>query len=307
MTGESAVGRFWRGRPGTAMPRAPRTVAEVLARTGRVVLWLAVLVVLARGLAATFAAPRPVIAARVDAGVRAAAWPDDAARAFAIEFATAYLTHSPDQDPDGLTRALEAFASPELVAQLAPRYEARTRQAVRSATVARVVDLDGGHALVSVAVTLAGPESVRRLVTVPVARDEAGALAVYDLPSFTSAPARAAVSAPETEPLLGQERAAITDVLTRFLRAYLAGDTSGLAYLVPPGTRLSAAAGRWKLVDVTSVAVDGPAPGRGERRVLAGVLARDPVSRVVYALRYRVRLMRRDRWYVADLNGPREG
>jgi hypothetical protein len=39
--------------------------------------------------------------------------------------------------------------------------------------------------------------------------------------------------------------------------------------------------------------------------VLAGVQARDVASRTVYWLRYRVRLVRRDRWYVAEINADR--
>ena len=45
----------------------------------------------------------------------------------------------------------------------------------------------------------------------------------------------------------------------------------------------------------------GAAPGRG-RLVAATVHARDTGTQVAYWLRYRVRLVRRDRWYVADLN-----
>ena len=43
-----------------------------------------------------------------------------------------------------------------------------------------------------------------------------------------------------------------------------------------------------------------------ERVVLVGVQARDVQSRLTYALRYRVRLIRRDRWYVAQLSGADE-
>ena len=128
---------------------------------------------------------------------------------------------------------------------------------------------------------------------------------VYDLPSFAPAPARAAAAPTRREPLLGSERAAIADVLTRFLRAYLAGDTGGLAYLVAPRARI-AAAGRFELLEVASLVATGPARGRG-RLVLVRVHARDVGSRATYALRYRVRLLRRDRWYVAELNGPGEG
>jgi hypothetical protein len=93
----------------------------------------------------------------------------------------------------------------------------------------------------------------------------------------------------------------MTDVLTRYLRAYVSGDRAGLVYLVPPGTRVAATAGAFELLDLGSLAAVG-AGGGAERRVLATVRVRDRVSRAVYALRYRVRLVRRERWYVAELN-----
>jgi hypothetical protein len=301
------IGLAERLRPSArpVMPRPPRTGAELLARFGRVLLWLVVGVVLIRGSAGTFATER---SARVAYPVRVAApsWPDDAARAFAVEFASAYLTHSPSDEPGAYAAALAPFASPELVADLAPHFDnGAPAETVRSATVAGIARLDGEHALVTVAAVLDGPVA-RRFVTVPVARDHRGGLVVDDLPSFTSASPRAAADTPELEPLLGADGAAIASVLTPFLRAYLAGDSAALAYLVPPGTHITAAAGRWELIDVTSVAAAGPATRAG-RMVLVAAQARDLRSRAVYALRYRVRLVRRDRWYVADLNGPGRG
>src|SRR3954470_5111621 len=89
--------------------RAPR---ELLPRLGRAVLWTAVAVLLLRGLTATLATrPAP-------GGPRAASsvpvWPDDAARAFAAAFATAYLDQPPD-DTAGLTApGLADYVAPEL-------------------------------------------------------------------------------------------------------------------------------------------------------------------------------------------------
>jgi len=95
-------------------------------------------------------------------------------------------------------------------------------------------------------------------------------------------------------------------VLARFLRAYVSGDRAGLAYLVPAGTRIAASAGGFELRELGSVTVTGPATG-GERVVLATAHVRDQASRATYALRYRVRLVRRDRWYVAAINDSTDG
>jgi hypothetical protein len=124
---------------------------------------------------------------------------------------------------------------------------------------------------------------------------------VSDLPSFAAAPARASLRPTLNEPLAVSERAAITPVVTRFLRAYLAGDASGLEYLVPAGVRIRVPAPGQQLVDVGELALAGPASGR-ERFVLVAVRARDVVSGGVFSLRYRLRLVRRDRWYVAAVN-----
>ncbi len=95
-------------------------------------------------------------------------------------------------------------------------------------------------------------------------------------------------------------------MLTRFLRAYLAGDRAGLGYLVPSGTRVEAVAGGFELLDLRSVTTVGPAAGRA-RQALVTVDVRDRVSRAAMALRYRVRLVKRDRWYVAELNTAGSG
>jgi hypothetical protein len=265
--------------------------------------------VLVRGVADVLGAQRPAASARVDRSADRIEWPDDAARALAVEFAAAYLTHAPGEEPAVHARRLSGLASPALAHELAPRPDERApRQTPRAAIVERAVAVDRRHALVTVAVTTetARGMSARR-VTVPVASDGAGGLVVYDLPSFAPAPARAQAAPTQGEPLLGSERAAIADVLARFLRAFLAGDTSGLEYLVPPGTRIAAAAGgQLELLELGSIAATGPT-ARDERAVLAKLVARDPKSRATYSLRYRVRLVRRDRWYVADINGPGTG
>jgi hypothetical protein len=166
--------------------------------------------------------------------------------------------------------------------------------------------VDDRHALVTVAATLAGRNVTRRMVTFPVARDDHGGLVADDLPSFGSAPTRAQVEPPDTQPLPAREADAIVGVLKPFLRAYLAGDTAGLAYLVPPGMHIEATSGHIELIDLTSVSAIGPTSG-AELAVRATVDARDAQTLATYALRYRVRLVRRDRWYVAGLNTSERG
>ena len=77
---------------------------------------------------------------------------------------------------------------------------------------------------------------------------------------------------------------------------------------MPAGVRIRAPAHGQQLVEVGELALAAPASGR-ERVVLAAVRARDVASGGVFSLRYRLRLVRRDRWYVAAVNNAtrREG
>lgn len=287
-------------------PVRVRTLRELLATAGRLVLWLAVGLVLIRGAGATFSPADEARQPRTQRALAAAVWPDEAARALAVEFATAYLTHAPGEDSTAVGRRLAALAASDLAGQLVPSFDHDApAQAVRSATVERTATVDARHALITVATTVVtdGEPGTRRL-TVPVARDSAGRLVVDELPSFAAAPARGSVQPRAPEPLIDEDRGAIADVLTRFLRSYLAGDTGALAYLTEPGTRIAAAAGRFELLSVPTLSTPDTtgSAGRGQRVVLVTAHARDIESGGLYMLRYRIALVRRDRWYVAKLN-----
>jgi hypothetical protein len=301
------VGRILRGRAdGSSRARSvlDRTPAELLRSAGRVLVWCVIAVLLVRGASDVLARREPERGARPERSAVARAWPDDAARAFAVQFAWAYLASSP-RDRDGYARRLSEFATAELAAALLPQLVDRgPRQVVQAATVAGSELVDDRHALVTVAVRVAIAGRVSsRVLTVPVARDDAGGLVVYDLPSFAAPSSRAEAARPESQPLASADREEIENVLARFFRAYLAGAADDLTYLVPPGVRIGAAAGRFELASLVSVAEPVPASASGdERLVLAAVRARDEETRAVYALRYRVRLVRQDRWYVAQVN-----
>jgi len=285
------------GKPARGHSMTPR---ELLRRLGRALLWLTVAVVLIRGLAGVLEAPKPSDAPRA---VRAtgAVWPDEATRAYAVEFAARYLTIDPDPSNRSGAGAGELVA-PEITAALTPTVDGDTApQEVESATVVGATRLDGQRALITVAARVRSEQPRVIRLSVPMARDGRGGLVVNDLPSLAAAPSRAGVGPQAGEALLGDERSAIEDVLTRVLRAYVSGDRNGLTYLVPAGTRIAASAGGFELLDLDSVIALDTTAGR-ERLVLATARVRDQASRAIYALRYRVRLVRRDRWYVAAIN-----
>ena len=287
---------------GAALPAW--TMRSVLVAVGRGVLWCVLALLLVRGISDVLAGDRTGESVRPVARP-AAAWPDDGARAFAVDFAAAYLSYAPG-DQDGYVSRLRRFVSADVAESALPRFAVQTQQSVSNATVARTVSVDKAHALVTVAARMSG-RSVSAYLTVPVARDDVGGLTVYDLPSFSAAPVHGKVDPVEPEQLASGEQPAIEDVLRRFLRAYMAGRDAELEYFVPAGTRMAALAQPLELVGLDSVSQDGAAHGR-ERTVLATVRARDRRTRAVYALRYRLRLVRADRWYVAAVNtSPKEG
>jgi len=274
---------------------------------GRVALWCVVAILLLRGASDVMAVQEPA-PAQLEPRSVAAGWPDDAARAFAVGFARAYLSYEPER-PSAYSRGLERFIAPELAASMLPQFEPDgSRQLVRDATVAQIARVDDAHALITVAVTLQAERVSTRYVTVPVARDGAGGLVVSDLPSFAPPPQLGRDSAAELEPLTGSARAEVEDVLERFFAAFLSGDSAQLEYLVPAGVRIAALEDPHELVAVSSVGQLGASDGR-ERTVLATVRARDAGTGVVFGLRYRLRLVRGDRWYVAAVNQatPKEG
>jgi hypothetical protein len=109
-------------RPHRDSVRAPviRTPGGLAKRLGRAVLWLLVLVLLLRGLASVMEPRRPPAVAAAPRPA-AASWADDGVRAFAADFARAYLTYTPS-DPDASATAVRAFVGPELSGSIVPEY-----------------------------------------------------------------------------------------------------------------------------------------------------------------------------------------
>ena len=281
-----------------------RTPAELLRFGGRSLLWCLVLVLLVRGLSDVVAAPEPApVAAAPESS--SLAWPAEEARAFAVRFTRAYLAYAPSEGSDA-ARELQSFVAPDVADGIVPVLAGRGKPpAVQDAVVARTERLDDRHALITVAATVAG-SSAPRLLTVPVARDADGGVVVSDLPAFAAPAPLAGVSEATLDPLPAADGAAIEELLVRFFRPFLAGKSDELSYLVPAGTTLEAVA-----APLTFVGFDGVAalPGgeSADRWVLASLRARDSASGVGYGLRYRVRVVRRDRWLVAAVDSGPEG
>ncbi len=173
-------------------------------------------------------------------------------------------------------------------------------QVVAQATVARSQDLGSGRALITVASELAGGRTV--YLTVPVARDTQGGLDVFALPALSAPPAAGSAPAFAPAPLTGPDAGEIQGLVQRFLAAYLSGqDSSGLSYLVAPGTSLAGLGGGLALKSLDQV---GRLSAAGARMVVeADVHVRDRATGASYPLAYRLELVRSDRWYVTGVEG----
>jgi hypothetical protein len=265
---------------------------------GRAVLWAFVLLVFSRGLAELVRGPQR---AQVSTPSQAStvAFPDEEARAFAISFARTYLSILPGRERRR-EQALEPFFAEGVGERAAARVPFHGPSvAVSQATVARELPVGNGRALVTVAASMNDGRTV--FLSVPIARDEHGGLAVFDLPSFSAPPGAGRIDASEPVPLTGGEADAIGDVVRRFLEAYVGGAApDSLSYYLTSQARVAPMGAGLQLASVEEIAREPDAPA-GE--LLVSVRVREAMSRTVYPQRFRLTVVKRDRWYVAAVAG----
>ncbi len=297
----ATIGRGTRSGPSPDVEASRRAVRQssVLRTAGRLALWACVGLVFLRGLGAILGGPRSA-ARPASSHSRLASLPDGDARAFAASFARVYLTVSPGHEAQH-ARAVDLFLAQGLSDQAAVIVPSRgPGVSVAQAMVAREVSLGDSRALLTVAASMSDGRTV--YLTVPVARDGDGGLVVDDLPSLSAPPPRGSVAVQAPSPLTDADAGAIGDVTGRFLRAYLDGADAGtLAYFLAPGARVASMPPGLRVESVGEVAGE---PGGGLTRVVSvAVQVRDDASGAVYALRYRLTLIERDRWYVEAVAG----
>lgn len=279
--------------------------ATVTRLLGRVVLWVCVVMVVVRGVGTIVGGRTPVVVKSGDGARRVlASWPDDEARAFAVGFARTYLTYSRSPSEQRaqarLLAGLMATGLSDQTTVIVPSRGSGTK--VADATVAREVDLGDSRALITVAVFTNNDGT--RYLSVPVERDRSGALVVFDAPSFSAPPPRATVPSAEPTPLGGPSAQAISDLVGRFLTAYLGGQpASALGYLTAPGRTVAPMPGGLELRSVDQLDA-APVVGGGVRVVVAEVTVRDTRTRALFAQRFRVSVAASGgRWLVAGVAG----
>lgn len=272
--------------PAADRPRSLRSI-RLGARAPQIVLMLVAAVVCVAGLRAIFAGPSSSTIVE-----RAPARPsyDVGAAAFAQSFARAYLSWQ-DEEMEARAAALEEFFPEQLRAgsdgglQPAPG----SSQSVSSTEVVDQSRLAATIDVVVLAETSAGP----RYLSVPVGRDERGALYVAAYPAFVGPPAAATeVNEPSPEAV---DDAGLETVARRSLGNYLAGEAANLRADLTSDAIVSLPAEPLQLRRFDSL--DWLLPGRA---VAAQVEARDE-SGDDFTLSYQLRVVRRGRWYVQSI------
>ena len=267
--------------------RVARTVrpARVTRRLGRAPGTMAVIALLllaAVGVKATLAprtAPAPSALART-AGVR-----DISEQGFAQAFARAYLSWDA-RHPDQHQRQVAAFLSEALEGdgglQMPPRGEQRV---VWTSAIQDQADAHGDR-MITVAA-----QTTRQLLylAVPVHRTERGFLVVPRYPALVGPPVSDPGAAPAVESDISDS--ALRAVAERAVTNYLAGQRANLLADLDPAAVVSLPPARLAVRSVRSITK------AARDRVAVEVSAADEAG-VLWTLRYELRVVHRDRWYV---------
>jgi hypothetical protein len=257
---------------------------------GRIALWVCVGLLLVRGIGAVLSAPRDGSADQISG--RSTAEVGLSVTAFAVRFARTYI-----DDPS--PQALAPFLAEGAAVPAGGRVPAASDRAAQ-AEVAGVEALGRGGSLVTVAVELLGGGV--RYLAVPITRASAGEVTALGAPSLVAVPAAVGVDAERLQPLAGAEAGAIEALISRFLPVYLSATNSGeLSYLLASGVEVAPLGGALRMVGAPSISQLGSDEGP-TREVLASVRVTEEGGGV-YPATYRLRLVRRERWYVAAVEG----
>lgn len=264
-------------------------VRALLRSVGRVAIWIVLALLLVRGVGAVLAQPQ----ASAPGGV-AGTVDDQASSALAVRFARTYI-----EDPS--LQALAPFLA-EGARVGGGRQAEDVGSGVAQAEVSATQELGGGREVRTVACELRDGRTV--YLAVPISRSGAGEVAVSGAPWVVAAPSTAGVAAERPRPIAGTDAAAIRSLVEKFIPAYLSARSAGdLSYLLAPSASVVPLAGSLELLGVAG-AVSQLGEGEGARRtVVVACRLRDPGSRAVYRLAYRLDVVKRNRWYVKSVEG----
>lgn len=232
--------------------------------------------------------PRPVT---VRSSTPNSAVVDRAAEGFASLFARRYLTWD-SREPEAHRLALAPFLNSSMEAEAGLQPPESGQQQVSWTQVVQSRELASGQHVYTVAVQT--DTAGLLYLTVDVARETDGQLALAGYPAFVGAPASTVAAIPEH--LREVEVPALKTVLARALRNYLAGSESELAADLSSGARVSLPG--LKLALESLLSLDWSTP---QRSVLATVRARDERG-AQYTLGYELDVLANaGRWEVSAI------
>jgi hypothetical protein len=260
----------------------------LLGGLGRLALWLAVALLLVRGAGAVLAAPST---SSPDLRISS---PDEgqALDAFAVRFARVYLA-------DPTATALRPLLAPGASIAASGR-PAPTPLALAQAVVVGSAAHSGGESVLTVACEMA--DGSVRYLAVPLRQDRAGRVAALGLPAAVPAPAPSPLEAERLPPVAGPEAGEIAALVDRFLPIYVAATSAAeYSYLLAPGAAVAPLGGEFTVLGTPSVRQRGE--GEGPRREVVATVRLQASDGAVYPLAYRLDLIRRERWYVAAIEG----
>lgn len=262
--------------------------SRIIRAAGRLAIWVAIGLLLVRGMVATFAAPQKTV-------VRTAPAPgEEVVAATAERFARLYLE---EPDPKVLQPYLAAGA--RIGTGRPPSADGAE---VAQADVVDTSDVGAGRVVVTVSCELRDSRTL--YLTVPIVRHGSGEAAVLGAPSIVAMPAPAGADPESPRPIAGPESGAISELVGKFIPAYLSsGDSRELSYLLAPGAEVVPLGDQVELVSIGRL--DQLSEGEGPRRdLLVSVRVKEPVGGGTYPLGYRLAVQRRaGRWYVAGIEG----
>jgi hypothetical protein len=254
---------------------------------GRLVLWVILAVVFARGLSA-------IAAGRADTAPeapRAVGAKGQAVDAFAVRFARAYLS-------DSSPASLEGLLAPGVTIAAGGGGSA-SDQHVAQATVTTVDQTGHRRFVITVACELV--DGNVQFLAVPVASSGRTGAAALGAPAFVSAPGISEAIQERSQSVLGADAGEIRQLAAKFVEAYLSGTSpSALEYLTTPTAEI-VPVGELESVSTVQVRQLGSESGSA-RTVTVDVVARSATG-ATYPVSYRLHLERRDRWYVSAIEG----
>jgi hypothetical protein len=203
---------------------------------------------------------------------------------------------------DASREGAAAVAADQASSALAVRFARTYLGTVAQAEVNATERLGDGREVLTVACELRDGRTL--YLAVPISRSGAGEAAVTGAPWVVAAPSTAGAAAERPRPIAGPDAAAIRSLAAKFLPAYLrARSARDLSYLLAPGASITPLAGALELLGLAG-SVSQLGEGEGNRRtVLVTGRFRDVATGAVYRLAYRLRVVRRNRWYVEAVEG----